>query len=311
MAVVSKILRIVSLAVVALVWSAAGPVSAEARSSSPHGASAGQRRGDAAPQRIISLIPATTEMLFAMGAGNRIAGVSDYDRFPPEVARLPRVGGLLDPNVERLLSLRPDLVIVYDTQTDLKRQLERAGIPMFQYVHRGLPDIAQTMRALGARVGAAVAAEGAAARMEAQLAAIRSRVAGRPTPTTLLVFARDPGALRHINASGGIGFLHDVLELAGGRDVLGDLKRQSVDVSTEMVLRRAPEVILELHYGESLRNERIADERKIWNALPSVPAVKNNRVYLLRGDEFVVPGPRIVVAAERFAETLHPESFAR
>jgi iron complex transport system substrate-binding protein len=100
-----------------------------------------------------------------------------------------------------------------------------------------------------------------------------------------------------------------VLELAGGTDVLGDLKQQSVDVSTEMILRRAPEAIIELHYGESLKTERIEDERKVWNALPSVPAVKNNRVYLLRGDEFVVPGPRIVVAAERFAQTLHPDAL--
>ena len=268
-------------------------------------------RDNAIPQRIISLVPATTEMLFAMGAGNRIAGVSDYDRFPPEVSRLARVGGLLDPNVERLISLRSDLVIVYDTQTDLKQQLERAGIPMFRYVHRGLPDITQTMRALGERVGSKTEADAAAARIETRLAAVRARVAGRRRPTTLLIFGRDPGALRHINASGGYGFLHDVLELAGGGDVLGDLKQQSVDVSTEMILRRAPEAIIELHYGESLKTERLDDERKVWNALPSVPAVKNNRVYLLRGDEFVVPGPRIVIAAERFAQTLHPEVYSR
>src|SRR5262249_39595694 len=95
------------------------------------------------PRRIISLVPATTEMLFAMGAADRIAGVSDYDRFPPEVSKFPRVGGLIDPNVERVISLRPDLVIVYDTQTDLKQQLERARIPMFRYVHRRLPDITE------------------------------------------------------------------------------------------------------------------------------------------------------------------------
>jgi iron complex transport system substrate-binding protein len=261
------------------------------------------------PTRIISLVPATTEMLFVMGAGNRIAGVSDYDRFPPEVAKLPKVGGLIDPNVERVISLKPDLVIVYDTQTDLKQQLERARIPMFRYVHRGLPDITETMRLLGDRIGAKDAANAAAARIEAQLGAIKARVTGRPRPSTLLVFGRDAGALRHIDASGGYGFLHDVLELAGGTDVLGDLKKQSVDVSTEMILRRAPEAIIELHYGESLKTERIEDERKVWNALPSVPAVKNNRVYLLRGDEFVVPGPRIVIAAERFAQTLHPEVF--
>jgi iron complex transport system substrate-binding protein len=263
------------------------------------------------PRRIISLVPATTEMLFVMGAGDRLAGVSDYDRFPPEVARLPKVGGLIDPNVERVISLRPDLVIVYDTQTDLKQQLERARIPMFRYVHRGLPDITETLRALGERVGATAAADAAAARIESQLAAIRARVTGRPRPTTLLVFGRDAGALRHIAASGGYGFLHDVLELAGGADVLGDLKQQSVDVSTEMILRRAPEAIIELYYGESLKPERMDSERKVWNTLPSIPAVKNNRVYLLGGDEFVVPGPRIVIAAQRFAETLHPEAFAK
>jgi cobalamin transport system substrate-binding protein len=292
MAAVSKILKHAAVAV-ALIAATASQV-------------AGQ-----IPQRIISLVPATTEMLFAMGAGNRIAGVSDYDRFPPEVSRLPRVGGLLDPNVERLISLKPDLVIVYDTQTDLKQQLDRARIPIFRYVHRGLPDITETMRSLGERVGSKAEAEAAASRMENQLAAVRARVAGRPRPTTLLIFGRDPGALRHIDASGGLGFLHDVLELAGARDVLGDLKQQSVDVSTEMILQRAPEVILELHYGESLRAERMDDERKVWSALPSVPAVKNHRVFLLRGDEFVVPGPRIVIAAERFAQTIHPEAYAR
>ena len=308
MAAVSKILKHVAIAVALIA------ATASLKAGTTTGSSADLQVRQAVnqiPQRIISLVPATTEMLFVMGAGNRLAGVSDYDRFPPEVSRLARVGGLLDPNVERLIALRPDLVIVYDTQTDLKQQLDRARIPMFRYVHRGLPDITQTMRALGERVGSKAEADAAAARIETRLAAVRARVAGRPPPTTLLIFGRDPGALRHINASGGYGFLHDVLELAGGRDVLGDLKQQSVDVSTEMILRRAPEAIIELHYGESLKTERLDDERKVWNALPSVPAVKNNRVYLLRGDEFVVPGPRIVIAAERFAQTLHPEVYAR
>jgi iron complex transport system substrate-binding protein len=260
------------------------------------------------PRRIVSLIPATTEMLFAIGAGGRLVGVSNYDRYPPDVERLPRVGGLLDPNVERLLALKPDLVIVYDTQTDLRRQLERANVPMFHYVHRGLPDILSTMRALGDRVGAKTAAESAASRIDQQLAAVRTRVAGRPRPKTLLVFGREQGSLRHVNASGGYGFLHDILELAGGSDVLGDLHQQSVDMSTEMILTRAPEVIIELHYGESLAPERMNAERLVWNSLASVPAVKNKRVHLLVGDEFVVPGPRIVIAAERFAQALHPEA---
>jgi iron complex transport system substrate-binding protein len=261
------------------------------------------------PRRIVSLVPATTEMLFAMGAGPRIVGVSNYDRFPPEVARIAKVGGLLDPDVETLLSLKPDLVIVYDTQEDLKKQLERAQVPMYHYIHRGLPDIMETMRALGARIGAKPAADAAATRIEQQLAAVGRRVAGRSRPSTLLVFGREQGTIRRVHASGGYGFLHDVLELAGGTDVLNDLHKQSVEMSTEMILTRKPEVILELHYGNSLKPAAMDAERLVWNGLPSLPAVKNKRVYLLAGDEFVVPGPRIVVAAERFARTLHPEAF--
>jgi iron complex transport system substrate-binding protein len=266
-------------------------------------------RTQADPRRIVSLIPATTEMLFEIGVSDRIAGVGTFDRFPPEVSRFPRVGGLLDPNVERILSLKPDLVIVYETQTDLISQLTRAGVPLFRYRHQGLPDILQTMRALGTRIGAVKEAEAAASTVEARLTDIRRRVEGRPRPRTLLIHGRDPGSLQRINASGGYGFLHDLLELAGGNDVLSDFKRQSVEMSAEMVLARAPEVIIELQYGDSPRRKQIDAETRVWDALPSVPAVRRKQVHVLVGDEFVVPGPRIAQAAERFARTLHPDVF--
>src|SRR5262249_35096304 len=87
------------------------------------------------PARVVSLVPAATEMLYAIHAESKLVGVSSYDRFPEAVNRLPRLGGLLDPNVERLLALKPDLVIAYDTQVDLKERLARAAIPCFPYVH--------------------------------------------------------------------------------------------------------------------------------------------------------------------------------
>src|SRR5205814_9439610 len=102
----------------------------------------------APPQRIVSLIPSVTEMLFAIGEGKRVVGVSSYDEYPPEVKGLPRVGGLLDPNVERLLSLKPDLVVLYQTQNELKQRLDRAGIPYYSYEHRALADITVTLRAI-------------------------------------------------------------------------------------------------------------------------------------------------------------------
>jgi len=246
-------------------------------------------------------------MLFAMGAGDRVVAVGSYDRFPPEAGKLPRVGALLDPDIERIIALRPDLVIVYGTQTELRTQLDRARIAYFPYTHRGLPDITETMRSLGERAGVAAQANALADRIERQLAVIRTRVAGGSRPKTLLVFSREPGSLRNIDASGGVGFLHDMLETAGGADVLADVKRQAVNMTTEMVLARAPEVILELRYARD--DDTDQSDLRQWEALGSVPAVRSHRVYLLRGEEFVVPGPRVVDATERMARTLHPEAF--
>jgi iron complex transport system substrate-binding protein len=264
----------------------------------------------ASPHRIVSLVPSTTEMLFAMGQGDRLIGVGSYDTYPPETRRLPKLGGLLDPDVERILALKPDLVILYGTQIELRRQLERAGLPMFSYVHRGLPDITETIRSLGVRIDAVPAAVALADRLDAQLAAIRARVSGQPRPKTLLVIGRDAGSLRGVVASGGYGFLHDMLEAAGASDVLGDITRESVQTSTEMILARAPEVIIELHYSGDLKPDRLEPERDVWSRLGSLPAVRTHRVYLLVGDEFVVPGPRVVAATERLSRTLHPEAWA-
>ena len=254
--------------------------------------------------RIISIIPSATEMLFAMGAGDRVIAIGTYDRYPPEAQALPRVGALIDPNVEQILQLHPDLVVMYGTQTELKRRLERANIPAYPYEHKGLADITQTIRTLGLRVGVGAAANALATRLEAQLAGIRVKVSKSPRPKTLLVFGREPGSLRNIDASGGVGFLHDILETAGGADVLGDIHRQSVMMSTEMVLARAPEVIIELHYSKDDINNA---DLSAWNRLGAVPAVKHHRIILLTGDEFVVPGPRVVQAAQRLAAALHPE----
>jgi len=115
--------------------------------------------GVARAERIVSLVPAATEMLYAFGAGSRVVAVSSYDTFPPAVKPLPKVGALLDPNVERILALKPDLVVVYGSQDDLKRQLTRARVRFFDYRHAGLADITSTIRTLGAQTGDGPAAD--------------------------------------------------------------------------------------------------------------------------------------------------------
>jgi iron complex transport system substrate-binding protein len=265
--------------------------------------------GSGVSQRIVSLIPATTEMLFAIGAGDRLVGAGSYDRFPPEVEKLPRVGALIDPDTERILALKPDLVIVYRTQVELRSSLDRARVPYFLYEHRALRDIMETIRALGARIGAAAEAQRLATEMERALAEVRQAVAGRPRPRTMLVFGRESGTLRGVYASGGYGFLADLLDVAGSDNVFVNIKQQSVQASTEMILTQRPDVIVELRYGDDRRAVNVEKELEIWKSLPSLPAVRNQRLHLLVGDEFVVPGPRIVNAARRFARALHPESF--
>lgn len=268
-----------------LVWAVAGAVSA------PGAAMQAQR----APSRIISLIPAVTEMLFAMGAGPQVVAVSSFDRYPPEVEKLQRVGALLDPDVERILSLRPDLVAVYGTQADLRAQLDRATIPTYVYTHAGLADITTTIRALGERVGRAQDAARLARDIDARIDATRRRVAGRPRPRTLVVFEREPLTLRGIYASGGYGFIHDMIVAAGGENVFADVKREAVQATSELVLARRPEIIIELR-GNVIAADVKARETAVWRALPALPAVRNGRVYFVDDPRTVIPGPRVAEA---------------
>lgn len=264
----------------------------------------------AAPKRIISLVPNVTEMIYAIGAGDRVIAVSSYDTFPPEVRTLPSVGALLDPNVERILALRPDLVVVYGSQDDLRRQLARAGIGTFDYRHGGLDAITTTIRGLGTALGEERTAGALASRIEGGLDDIRARVRGRPRPRTLLVFGRERLALRGIYASGGMGFLHDMLTVAGGENVFADVKAESVQASTEQIISRRPDVIVEVRaVNEAFPAGDRAAEARVWSTLGSVPAVRNGRVSFLFDDRIVIPGPRIVDGTRELARMLHPEAF--
>jgi iron complex transport system substrate-binding protein len=232
--------------------------------------------------------------------------VSNYDVEPPAVRSLPTVGALLDPDTEKIISLRPDLVLTYGSQAELQAQLTAAKIPFFDYRHGGLDHIMVTMRALGARTGHAAGAEQAARSLQAAIDAVRRRVAGKPRPRTLLVFGREPGSLRNIYASAGRGFLHDMLVAAGGVDVLDDIKQESAQISTEMILARAPEVILELNAANRLNDEDLKTVVDPWMTLSSVPAVKNRRVVILLGSGLTVPGPRVAHGLDKMAKALHP-----
>jgi iron complex transport system substrate-binding protein len=249
-------------------------------------------------------------MPFAIGAGPQVIAVSSFDNYPPQVKGLQRVGALLDPDLERILSLQPDLVIAYGSQQDLLKQLARAGIPASTYRHAGLADVNRTIREIGAQTGRRAEADTLVRKIDAHMASIRERVATRARPRTLLVFGREVGALRGIHASGGIGFLHDMLEAAGGADVFADIKRESVQATTELILTRRPEVIVEIRAGPGGRAS-LESEIGVWRRLGSVPAVRSGRVHFVVDPMMVVPGPRVAEATELLARAIHPEAFRK
>jgi iron complex transport system substrate-binding protein len=259
---------------------------------------------------IVSLVPAVTEMLFAIGAGPQVAAVSSYDDFPVQVKSLPRVGALLDPDVERILALRPKLVISYGSQTDFQAQMARAQIPVYSYRHAGLDGVFATLRDVGRLTGRAADAERVTHDIQAQLDRIRARVRGRARPRTLLVFERDPLSLRGLYVSGGRGFLHEMLQIAGGDNVFADVDRESVQPSQETLLARAPDVIIEVRAtGVVTATDAVNADRKVWSSLASIPAVRNGRIHFLNGDYMVVPGPRVAQGTEAFARARHPDAF--
>ena len=254
--------------------------------------------------RVVSLVPAVTEMLFAVGAGPQVAGVSTFDKVPAEVATLPKVGALLDPDVERILTLKPDLVVTYGSQTALHEQLSRVGIGLITYRHGGIGDTLDMLEMVGERTGHEARGREAAQALRAQLTGVRMRVDGLPRPKVLLVFGREAGTVRQVWASGGVGFLHEMLDVAGADNVFADVEQENVQAPTELLLTRAPEVIVELQ-----TIVRPVESPSPWLTLPGIPAVRTGRIVTLPGDQFVVPGPRLGEAAEALARALHPDAF--
>lgn len=248
-------------------------------------------------------------MLFAIGAGSQVIAVSTYDNFPPEAKALQRVGALLDPDVERILMLRPDLVLTYGSQDALDAQLGAAGIRTFSYRHGGIAAIFEAMRQLGVDTGHAPGATRAINSLQRQLEAVQARVRGRARPRVLLVFGREPRSLQQLYASGSVGFLHELLGLAGGTNVFADVPRESVQPSRETLLVRAPDVILEIHASRPVTAAEAAHERAAWSSLASIPAIRDRRLHFLNGHYLVIPGPRVGLVAEAFARALHPEAF--
>jgi iron complex transport system substrate-binding protein len=264
--------------------------------------------GAAAPTRIVSTSPSITESLFALALGDRVVGVSTYCRFPPEVAKLPKVGTFLKPEAELIAALRPDLVIVHETSTGIDGRLASLRIP-FVVVERGtLASVFSSIRQIGSAAGVPDRADSLVEDIRRRLDTIRR--AGRATsrPRVLFIIGRSPGTLADLVAVGPGSYVNDLIDIAGGANVLAIAGQPEYPrISMETVLRLDPDVIVDtVDMGETdaERRARQPINERLWAAYGSLTAVKTKRLHAATTDALVVPGPRVVEAAEWVARLL-------
>ena len=256
---------------------------------------------EATPQRIVSLTPALTEILFAVGAGDRVVGVTQYCDFPPEAMAKPKVGGYVNPSVEAVLALKPDLVLVSPGpgNRDSALAMRRAGLRLEIVSAETLEESLAAIELVARFAGAEATGRDLAAAVRARLDAVAKRVAGEQRVRTLFCIQTDP-----IIAAGRDTLPSQLLELAGGSNVVADARYPRLDV--EAVAGARPEVILQARMDLAIGDAHAEDA--FWKRWPSIPAVARGRVVVLPDDLTLRPGPRVADAAEELAAILHGEA---
>jgi len=259
------------------------------------------------PVRIVAMAPSSVEIMFELGAGDRLVGVSRFSKYPAQVEGLPKVGGKHDPDFEQILSLRPDLLMTRGSSEALKRLCRDNGIRVYEDPADTLPDLYRAIQEIGELLGLGDEAASLTERIRSELEVIRRQVGDQPGARVLLLTMRPPGPVREIYTIGQGSYLADLVEVAGGENIFGDLEVRYAEVSAEEVLVRAPEVIVEVMPGGQAGEEVRALVMEQWRSVGPLPAVQTGRVYLVTEDYALIPSPRITRMARRLAACFHPE----
>lgn len=265
----------------------------------------------APPQRIVSLAPSTTEILFALQAGDHVVGVTRYCDYPPDVTSLPNVGGYVDPNYEAIVALKPDLVILLTVQRTAKTELERIGMRTLTIPQQTLTDIHEAIRRVGDACSVKDRADTLLGNLTSRSQAVRRAVEGKARPRVLICIGRDTasGKLAGIYVAGRNGFYEEIIAAAGGINAYQDETVAFPQLSAEGVLQLDPDVIIDLaNRMDSAGMD--ADERSHqWDQLRPVKAVREGRVHVIVGNHALRPGPRYIEFLEQLARLLHPDAF--
>ncbi len=270
----------------------------------------------AVAQRIISLSPSVTEILYGIGAFDQVVAVSSYCEYPPEVEGLPRVGGWTDTNLEQVVALQPDLVIMtgVDAQAPLMEpKLTALSIETLAVGSQSLADIYEAIETIGGAVGREDAARALVREMRTELDGIRTRTRDRPRPSVLVVVDRLPGTLRDIYIATEGSYFTELVEIAGGTPITPPAPHNYTQISAEALVVFDPEVIFDmvqaLTTATVVGGGKLSENSKaVWNTI-DVTAVETDRIYPLTNKLLVHPSQFAVQAAREFAKRLHPEAF--
>lgn len=266
----------------------------------------GARLSAAEPQRIVSLAPSITETVFALGAGERLVGVSTYCDYPPEAARIDRVGSFLTPNIEAIVAARPDLVIGIPSPGNRNpvESIERLGLRVLTVDPETIDQTKAAILAIGEALGRVSAAQELVARIDAEFAAVEARLTGVAPRRVLMVVGHTP------LIAAGRGTLQDeLITRARGQNLAGAASGRWPHLNLELVVAAAPEVIVDTSMGNEERAGAAAT-MEFWRAFPTIPAVRNRRIYGYGAYDVLRPGPRIGAAFVTMARFIHPEAFA-
>lgn len=258
---------------------------------------------EASPRRIVSLVPAITETLFEVGAGERVVAVSDYCDRPPQVSRLPRAGTFLAPAVERVIALEPDLVLTSPTPGNENGvlALRRAGLRVEVVDNEGgISDTRRVILEIAGLVGRKTEGERLVAEIDADLQRARARAAGRAHPRVAVVVGREPLVL-----AGPASFLGELVTAAGGTNVAEQMGGRWPRMGMEALLAAAPEVLIDVSMGSEAGGQTELAAR--WGRFASMPAVAGGRLYSDPSSLFLRPGPRTGKAALALAAMLYPQ----
>ncbi|HLK69842.1 MAG TPA: ABC transporter substrate-binding protein [Bryobacteraceae bacterium] len=258
------------------------------------------------PQRIVSLSPDLTEILYGVGAFSRVVGVSDYDTYPPEVTKLPHLGQLHSPNLEKLTALRPDLVIINNAEAPfLEATLKELGLKTLITSNHSLEEVYQAVIAIGRATGSESEAVKLVASMRQGLDRVARKMSGAPKSRVVLVVDRTPGTLRDLYTATDGSFLAELVGLAGGRIAVPPVKTGYAKLRKEDLLAADPDIILDFIHGPKSRFA--GDPLEAWREMPELKAVRNQRVMGVNQDFVPHASQRIVQTAELFARLIHPE----